>query len=87
MAAVTALLQVTGGARFSDFLVTSGTISSGDTITVGGTPGVDGVMFPDGTLQTSAATGGAAGDGNSPDAADGDPVEYGQPILTVRVKP
>ena len=28
---------------------------------IDGTPGVDGLMFPDGTLQTTAATGGAAG--------------------------
>ncbi len=28
---------------------------------IGGTPGVDGVMFPDGTLQTTAASGGGAG--------------------------
>ncbi len=28
---------------------------------IGGTPGSDGIMFPDGTLQTTAATGGAGG--------------------------
>ena len=38
---------------------------------LGGTPGVDGIMFPDGTLQTTAAMG--VGDGHSLDAADGDP--------------
>ncbi|MFH1188243.1 MAG: hypothetical protein V1652_00150 [bacterium] len=28
---------------------------------IGGTPGADGIMFPDGTLQTTAATGGGSG--------------------------
>ncbi|MEE9293657.1 MAG: hypothetical protein V3W34_01660 [Phycisphaerae bacterium] len=42
---------------------------------IGGTPGVDGIRFPDDTLQTTAATGGGgSGDGHSLDAADGDPV-------------
>ena len=36
---------------------------------IGGEPGVDGIKFPDGTLQTTAT----AGDGHSLDAADGDP--------------
>ncbi len=42
---------------------------------IGGTAGVDGLMFPDGTLQTSAAGNGGAGDGHSLDAADGSPVD------------
>ena len=35
-----------------------GTTSPGAKLHVGGTPGVDGIMFPDGTVQTTAATGG-----------------------------
>ncbi|MFQ5606190.1 MAG: tail fiber domain-containing protein, partial [bacterium] len=34
-----------------------------------------GFRFPDGTLQTTATTGGGAGDGHSLDAADGSPVD------------
>ncbi|MHC4093182.1 MAG: hypothetical protein ACYSVY_23425, partial [Planctomycetota bacterium] len=41
---------------------------------VTGTPGVDGIRFPDGTLQTTASTGGGSGDGHSLDAADGNPI-------------
>ncbi|MBC8232930.1 tail fiber domain-containing protein [bacterium] len=39
-----------------------GTESPGAKLHVGGTPGVDGIMFPDGTVQTTAAT--ASGDGD-----------------------
>ncbi len=42
---------------------------------VAGTPGVDGIRFPDGTLQTTAAGPGGGGDSYSLDASDGDPVD------------
>ena len=42
-----------------------------------GCPGIDGIRFPDNTLQTTAFTGENAGfgDGHSLDAVDGDPVD------------
>lgn len=71
--AASAILQVAGGARFTDFLTSFGPVTSGETITVGGTAGVDGVMFPDGTLQTTAAARGS--NGHSLNASDGSPVD------------
>lgn len=50
-----------------------GTTTPNAKFEVAGVPGVDGIMFPDGTLQTTA--GGGIGDGHSLDAADGDPVD------------
>jgi hypothetical protein len=49
------------------------TTTPGAKLHVAGTAGADGIMFPDGTLQTTAFTGGMAG--NSLDAADGSPTE------------
>ncbi len=49
------LIKATGGVGIN-------TNSPGAALHIGGTPDVDGIMFPDGTLQTTAATsGGAAG--------------------------
>ena len=46
-----------------------GTASPGAKLHVGGTPGTDGIMFPDGTLQTTAA--GTGSGGFSPDPYTG----------------
>ena len=51
------------------------TNAPGAALHIGGTPGADGLMFPDGSLQTTAATGGGAGDGHSLDASDGSPTD------------
>lgn len=52
-----------------------GTTSPTAALDVAGTPGVDGIRFPDGTLQTTAAgPGGGTGDGHSLDASDGNPI-------------
>ena len=48
------LIRASGG-------VGIGTDAPGATLHIGGTPGVDGLMFPDGSLQTTAATGGGGG--------------------------
>ncbi len=45
----------------NDGRVGIGTTGPGAKLHIGGTPGVDGVMFPDGTLQKTAASGGAGG--------------------------
>lgn len=49
-----------------------GTTSPAAKLHISGAAGVDGLMFPDGTLQTTA---GSTADGHSLDAADGDPVD------------
>ncbi len=41
---------------------------------IGGTPGTDGIRFPDGSLQTTAVSAGG-GDGHSLDASDGNPID------------
>jgi len=58
----------------SNYNVGLGIISPTAKLHIGGTPGVDGIMFPDGTLQTSAG-GAGSGDGHSLDAADGNPLD------------
>ena len=57
----------------------SGNVGIGETnptakLHIGGTPGTDGIKFPDGSLQTTAVSAGG-GDGHSLDAADGDPID------------
>jgi hypothetical protein len=48
-----------------------GTSAPSARLHIGGTPGVDGIKFPDGTLQITSSR----GDGHSLDAADGSPVD------------
>ena len=64
----------TGGRNYFEGNVGIGEMNPQAKLHIGGTPDVDGIMFPDGTLQTTAATGGA-GDGHSLDAVDGSPVD------------
>jgi hypothetical protein len=60
----------TGAATFSDVMLIDGdaarvgigTTSPGAKLHLGGTAGTDGLMFPDGTLQTTAFTGSITGD-------------------------
>jgi len=52
-----------------------GTTSPSAKLEIGGTPGADGIMFPDGSLQTTAFGGSTNADGHSLDAADGSPVD------------
>lgn len=76
-------LSMDGGARdiVSDStlsLIAPGGIGIGTSnptaaIDIAGTPGVDGIRFPDGTLQTTAA-GPGAGNSYSLNAVDGDPI-------------
>jgi len=61
----------TGGRNYFEGRVGIGQESPQTRLHIGGVAGVDGLMFPDGTLQTAAAV----GDGHSLDAADGDPVD------------
>lgn len=55
--------QGTECARFDDATCNFGLGETNPlaTLHIGGTPGVDGIMFPDGTLQTTAAAGGGGG--------------------------
>ncbi len=58
-------------ARFDDAncYMGLGTTDPGARLHIGGTPGVDGIMFPDGSIQTTAAGGGGGGGFWSPNGA------------------
>ncbi len=62
------------GDSFFDGNVGVGVANPTDVLHLGGTPGVDGIRFPDGSLQTTAVIAGG-GDGHSLDASDGNPVD------------